>query len=192
MKKNIAVFLDRDGTINEEVGYLDREEKLKILPAAFEAVRLVNQNGFKAVVVSNQSGIARGLFTEDFVRTINNRIAAAMVENGAVIDRFYYCPHHPSEGLDPYRKICNCRKPEPGLLLQAAADLNLDLSGSYMIGDHLRDIETARRAGAKGILVMTGHGPDQLQSAEITSANRPDDIAPDILEAVRWILRDKS
>lgn len=192
MKKNIAVFLDRDGTINEEVGYLDREEKLKILPAAFEAVRLVNQNGFKAVVVSNQSGIARGLFTEDFVRTINNRIAAAMVEKGAVIDRFYYCPHHPSEGLDPYRKICNCRKPEPGLLLQAAADLNLDLSGSYMIGDHLRDIETARRAGAKGILVMTGHGPDQLQSAEITSANRPDDIAPDILEAVRWILRDKS
>lgn len=192
MKKNIAVFLDRDGTINEEVGYLDREEKLKILPAAFEAVRLVNQNGFKVVVVSNQSGIARGLFTEDFVRTINNRIAAAMVENGAVIDRFYYCPHHPSEGLDPYRKICNCRKPEPGLLLQAAADLNLDLSGSYMIGDHLRDIETARRAGAKGILVMTGHGPDQLQSAEITSANRPDDIAPDILEAVRWILRDKS
>ena len=192
MKKNIAVFLDRDGTINEEVGYLDREEKLKILPAAFEAVRLVNQNGFKVVVVSNQSGIARGLFTEDFVRTINNRIAATMVENGAVIDRFYYCPHHPSEGLDPYRKICNCRKPEPGLLLQAAADLNLDLSGSYMIGDHLRDIETARRAGAKGILVMTGHGPDQLQSAEITSANRPDDIAPDILEAVRWILRDKS
>jgi len=192
MKKNIAVFLDRDGTINEEVGYLDREDKLKILPAAFEAVRLVNQNGFKAVVVSNQSGIARGLFTEDFVRTINNRIAAAMVEKGAVIDRFYYCPHHPSEGLDPYRKICNCRKPEPGLLLQAAADLNLDLSGSYMIGDHLRDIETARRAGAKGILVMTGHGPDQLQSAEITSANRPDDIAPDILEAVRWILRDKS
>jgi D-glycero-D-manno-heptose 1,7-bisphosphate phosphatase len=191
MKKNAAIFLDRDGTINEEAGYLDSEAKLMILPAAFEAVRLINASGFKAVVVSNQAGVAKGLFDEEFVRFINGRIQAAMVEKGGVIDRFYFCPHHPSEGFDPYRVLCDCRKPEPGLLLQAAADLDIDLTRSYMIGDHLRDVETAHRVGARGILVRTGHGADQLQNAELNAVNRPDHVAPDILEAVRWILKDR-
>lgn len=194
MKKNTAIFLDRDGTINDEVGYLDHENKLQMIPAAFEAIRLINESGMKAVVVTNQAGVAKGLFTEKFVRKINGQIQSALLEKGALIDRFYFCPHHPSEGNDPYRKICACRKPEPGLLHQAAADLDIDLARSYLIGDRLRDIEAAHRAGVRGILVMTGYGQDLMQQAGPDPANefnQPDHIANDILEAVRWILKDR-
>lgn len=191
-KKFRAVFLDRDGTLNEEVGYLDSAGKLQMIPEAFEAVRRINESGMKAVVVTNQAGVAKGLFSEKFVRDVNDRIQGLFIEYGAQIDRFYYCPHHPSEGVDPYRKICDCRKPEPGLLQQAAQDLDIDLARSYMIGDHLRDIETARRVGAKGILVTTGHGEDQLKTSGITAANQPDYVAKNILEAVDWILKDRT
>ncbi|HLZ18141.1 MAG TPA: HAD-IIIA family hydrolase [Smithellaceae bacterium] len=191
-KKFRAVFLDRDGTLNEEVGYLDSAGKLQMIPEAFEAVRRINESGMKAVVVTNQAGVAKGLFSEKFVRDVNDRIQGLFIEYGAQIDRFYYCPHHPSEGVDPYRKICDCRKPEPGLLQQAAQDLDIDLARSYMIGDHLRDVETARRVGAKGILVTTGHGADQLKTSGITAANQPDYVAKNILEAVDWILKDRT
>jgi D,D-heptose 1,7-bisphosphate phosphatase len=195
MKKNAAVFLDRDGTINEEVGYLDRAEKLRMIPAAFEAIRLINQSGMKAVVVSNQAGVAKGLFTESFVHEINNLIQNILLTKDARIDAFYFCPHHPTEGIEPYRKICNCRKPAAGLLHQAAADWDIDLAKSYLIGDRLRDIETAHRAGAKGVLVATGYGLDALQNSgqdEQNEMNKPDHSAKDILEAVRWILKDRS
>ena len=194
MKKNSAIFLDRDGTINDEVGYLDSADKLRIIPAAFQAVRLINSSGMKAVVITNQAGIAKGLFTEEFVRAINEQIQSALLAQGALIDRFYFCPHHPTEGIDPYRLICNCRKPEPGLLLQAAVDLNIDLARSYVIGDRLRDVETAHRAGAKGVLVMTGYGQDLMQKSgpdRANELNQPDYIAQDILEAVHWILKDR-
>lgn len=194
MKKNTAIFLDRDGTINDEVGYLDSADKLRIIPAAFEAVRLINASGMKAVVITNQAGVAKGLFTEEFVREINGQIQSALLAQGALIDRFYFCPHHPTEGIDPYRLICDCRKPEPGLLLQAAVDLNIDLARSYVIGDRLRDIETAHRAGAKGVLVMTGYGQDLMQEAgpdQANELNQPDYVAQDILEAVHWILKDR-
>ena len=195
MKKNIAIFLDRDGTINEEVGYLDHADKLRIFPESFEAIRLINESGIKAVVVTNQAGVAKGFFTEAFVRKTNDQIQSDLIDHGARIDRFYYCPHHPTEGVSPYRKICNCRKPETGLLDQAAADLDIDLSRSYVIGDRLRDIETAHRAGAKGVLVMTGYGQDLLQNAgpdQSNEHNQPEHVAPDILAAVRWILKDLS
>ena len=194
MKKNTAIFLDRDGTINDEVGYLDSADKLRIIPAAFEAVRLINASSMKAVVITNQAGVAKGLFTEEFVREINGQIQSAFLAQGALINRFYFCPHHPTEGIDPYRLICDCRKPEPGLLIQAAVDLNIDLARSYVIGDRLRDIETAHRAGAKGVLVMTGYGQDLMQAAgpdRANELNQPDYIAQDILEAVHWILKDR-
>lgn len=194
MKKNSAIFLDRDGTINDEVGYLDNADKLRIIPAAFQAVRLINSSGMRAVVITNQAGVAKGLFTEEFVREINEQIQSALLAQGALIDRFYFCPHHPTEGIDPYRLICNCRKPEPGLLLQAAVDLNIDLARSYVIGDRLRDVETAHRAGAKGVLVMTGYGQDLMQKSgpdRANELNQPDYIAQDILEAVHWILKDR-
>ena len=104
MKKNTAVFLDRDGTINEEVGYLGNLDKFKIIPCAYEAIRLINGSGMKAVVISNQAGVAKGLFTEDFVKIINEHLQAALRQNGAHIDNFYYCPHHPTEGAEPYRQ----------------------------------------------------------------------------------------
>ena len=150
MKKNIAVFLDRDGTINEEVGYLDSLDKLKIIPGAYEAIRLINESGMKAVVISNQAGVARGLFTEEFVKITHEHLQTALRQKGAYIDNFYYCPHHPTEGIEPYRQVCNCRKPAPGMLLQAAQDLNIDLTRSYLVGDRFSDMEAGKKIGVTG------------------------------------------
>lgn len=195
MKKNTAIFLDRDGTINEEVGYLDSLEKLRIIPAAFEAIRLINQSSRKAIVVTNQAGVARGLFGEDLVETIHAALREALRLRGAFIDSFCYCPHHPTEGLPPYRQNCDCRKPAPGLFLRAAREWNLDLSESWMIGDRYNDMEAAHRAGARGILVKTGYGMEALAGKgpdTETPAGNPDLIADDILEAVRLILGDQA
>lgn len=194
MKKNAAIFLDRDGTINEEVGYLDSPDRLVIFPSTFEAVRLINQSGLKAIVVTNQAGVARGLFDEDLVEKIHAALREVLRQKGAFIDAFYYCPHHPTEGAPPYRQTCDCRKPAPGLFLQAARELNLDLSASWMIGDRYNDIEAAHRAGAKGILVKTGYGAAALSGEgpdTETPAGRPDLIADNVLEAVRLILEGR-
>jgi len=192
MKKHRAIFLDRDGTINEEVGYLDDLAKLKIIPTAFEAVRLINAAKMKAVVITNQAGVARGLFSEDFVKTANKFLHAEFLKENALIDAFYYCPHHPTEGIDPYRRECNCRKPAAGMLLQAAREMNIDLTQSYIIGDRYNDMEAGKRARVKGVLVKTGFGQSLLQDDgpdKLTADNQPDFIAADILEAVRWILK---
>ena len=186
MKKRSAIFLDRDGTINEEVGYLSSLEQLRIFPEAMQAVRLINQSGMLAIVITNQSGIARGYFDESFVHTVHARINEILSESNAWIDRFYFCPHHPTEGDSRYVKICSCRKPEPGLLRAAAAELNIDLGRSYMVGDMPKDIEAAQRAGTKGILVQTGYGKEAGQVAGAAY------IAENILEAVHWILEDRA
>jgi len=183
--KHAAVFLDRDGTINEEVNYLSRMEQLRLYPQTPEAIRLVNAAGMKAVVVTNQSGIARGYFTEEFVRSVHDRINELLRADGAFIDGFYVCPHHPVYGNGIYKQDCDCRKPKPGLLLQAAAELDIDLARSYMVGDMLKDIEAGKRAGAKGVLVRTGYG------VNIVRTDMPAYIAEDVLEAVQWILRDR-
>lgn len=194
MRKVAAIFLDRDGVINEEVGYLDNLDKLKIITGAFEAIRLINASGMKAVVISNQAGVARGFLTEEFVRQTNDLLQALLRERRAYLDSFYYCPHHPTEGTEPYRRSCDCRKPAPGMFLRAARDLNIDLELSYMVGDRFLDMEAARKAGVKGVLVKTGYGRELLQddgpdrSAE---ESNPDFIATDILEAVQWILRGR-
>ncbi|HDS05767.1 MAG TPA: HAD family hydrolase [Deltaproteobacteria bacterium] len=193
MKKHRAIFLDRDGTINEEVGYLDDLAKLKIIPAAFEAVRLINGAKMKVVVITNQAGVARGLFSEDFVKTANKFLHAEFLKENALIDAFYYCPHHPTEGIGSYRRECDCRKPAAGMLLQAAREMNIDLTQSYIIGDRYNDMEAGKKAGVKGILVKTGFGQSLLQDDgpdKLTSDNQPDFIVADILEAVRWILKD--
>jgi D-glycero-D-manno-heptose 1,7-bisphosphate phosphatase len=184
-EKNRAVFMDRDGTLNEEVGYLSRMEQLRIYPQAYEAIRLINAAGLKAVVVTNQSGIARGYFTEDFVRSVHDRINELLGAEGARIDGFYVCPHHPVYGNGIYKQHCQCRKPEPGLLLQAADEMNIDLTRSYMIGDMLKDIEAGKKTGAKSILVKTGYG------SNIVRTDMPAYIAEDILDAVQWIMKDR-
>jgi D-glycero-D-manno-heptose 1,7-bisphosphate phosphatase len=194
MKKNIAVFLDRDGTINEEAGYLDNLAKIKIIPAAFEAIRMINVNAMKAIVISNQAGVARGLFSEEFVNVANEYLRAALREKNAIIDKFYYCPHHPTEGMGRYRQECDCRKPAAGMLLQAAQEMNINLAQSYIIGDRYNDMEAGKRVGVKGILVKTGFGQSLLQDVgpdKPTPQNKPDFVAADILEAVRWILKDR-
>ena len=205
VRKAVAVFLDRDGTINEEVGYLDSLEKLRMIPEAFEAIRMINQSGMKAVVISNQSGVARGYFNEDFVETVHERIQALLKEHSAWIDRFYYCPHHPTEGTGAYRTACACRKPEAGMLLRASQEMGIDLARSYMVGDMPKDIEAAGKAGAKGILVQIGKlGTAPLFSASLerrktfdsplanhSSAAQTDYIARDILGAVEWIMKDR-
>jgi D-glycero-D-manno-heptose 1,7-bisphosphate phosphatase len=194
MKKNIAVFLDRDGTINEEVGYLDSLDKLKVIPNAYEAIKLINLSGMKALVITNQAGVAKGFFTEEFVNLINERLQADLHRMGASIDKFYYCPHHSTEGIGIYRQVCKCRKPAPGMLLTAAQELNIDLERSYLIGDRFRDMEAGKKVGVKGILVKTGFGQGLLQDDgpdEATPEGKPEFIAADILEAVQWILKDR-
>lgn len=193
MKKNAAVFLDRDGVINEEVGYLDNLDKLKVIPCAYEAIKLINESGMKAVVISNQSGVARGMITEEFVKKTNDHLQTILQKQGVYINNFYYCPHHPTEGEEPYRKVCECRKPAPGMFLAAARDLNINLKLSYMIGDRFLDMEAAKKVGVKGVLVRTGYG-ELLQDDgpdKETFEGKPDYIATDILEAVKWILKDR-
>lgn len=185
MNRDRAVFFDRDGTINEEANYLDRMDKLVILPGAAEAFRRVNAMGLRAIVVTNQSGVARGLLDEAFVQTVHTRIREILAASGAVVDRFYHCPHHPSEGSAPYRRACTCRKPAPGMPRQAAADFHLNLAKSYVVGDTAGDLEMAERIGARGILVRTGLG-----SRQDLAGRTPAFVADDILAAVRWIERD--
>ncbi|MGV8078542.1 MAG: D-glycero-alpha-D-manno-heptose-1,7-bisphosphate 7-phosphatase [Syntrophales bacterium] len=182
MKGQRAVFLDRDGTINEEVGYLDSLEKLRILPGAAEAIGMFNRAEMKVVVVTNQSGIARGFFDEAFVEETHRNLRDLLHGQGARIDAFYFCPHHPTEGLGAYRRDCPCRKPKPGLILQAAAEMELALEDSFMIGDMPKDVEAGTRAGVRGILVRTGYGRNVPALPEAAY------IAEDLIDAARWIL----
>ena len=195
MKKNTAVFLDRDGTINEEVGYLDSLNKIKIIPGAYEAIKLINLSGMKTIVITNQAGVARGFFTEESVDAANELIQSDLKKRGAYIDKFYYCPHHPTEGKGRYLQKCNCRKPAPGMILSAAGEFNINLTESYLVGDTFHDIQAAKNAGIKAILVKTGYGTELLDGGgndQATPESKPDYIAEDILDAVQWILKDRN
>jgi len=182
-----AIFLDRDGTINEEVNLLNSCEQMRLIPGAAEAVRAINQSGFLAVCVTNQPVIARNLCSLEELRAIHGRMSALLGVSGAYLDRLYYCPHHPDKGYPEERAafkiVCNCRKPSPGMLLQAQIDMNIDLSRSYMIGDTTADIELGKRSGLRTVLVETGYaGRDGKYEAT------PDLRFPDLLEAVTYIL----
>ena len=187
-----AVFLDRDGTVNEEVGYVNHLERFTLLPRVGEAIRLLNQNGLKAVVITNQSGVARGYFPESLIPLVHQKMQDLLKKDGAHLDGIYYCPHHPDVGAPPYRQKCRCRKPEPGLIEEAVKELNLDLKSSYMIGDRGVDIEFAHRVGAKGILVLTGYGKGEWEYWGRQQKEKPDYVAQDLFEAVRWILLQES
>lgn len=194
-KKQAAVFLDRDGTINEEVGYLDRPDKLRLTPGAARAIRLINESGMKAIVVTNQSGVARGFFDEAMVAAIHDKLQKMLAEQGAWIDRFYYCPHHPTHGKGGYLKECPCRKPAPGMLLKAAKELDIALDESYIVGDTLKDIEAGGRVGVMGVLVQTGYGGESsatLVDSVAESADpaicKPLQVAANLEEAVIWIM----
>jgi len=190
MSKHRAVFLDRDGTICEEVGYLNSVHQMRLIPRSAEAIRRLNEHGFKVVVITNQSGVARGLILEQNLNDIHTEMIRQLREEGASLDGIYYCPHHPTEGNPPYLQECTCRKPATGLLEKAAADLNLNLSSSYMVGDHFSDIECGRRVGAKTVLLLTGHGRQSLER-QSEWPSQPDYLAADLYEAVNWILQQE-
>ena len=185
-----AVFFDRDGTLNEEVEFLSAPEQMRLIPGAGLAVRAVNENGFLAVVISNQSGIARGLFTEADLIPIHAKFRHELGASGARIDRIYYCPHHPTSGIARYRMDCDCHKPRPGMLRRAEEEMGVDLSGSYVIGDRTVDVLAGRNAGAKGILVLTGYGMTAAGECR-EQGIVPDYIAPSVGEAVNFILNER-
>lgn len=183
-----AVFIDRDGTLSEEVGYVNHPKRLCLLPRSAEAVRLLNEAGLRAVVVTNQSGVARGYFSEEVLHAVNAELVAQLKARSAFLDGLYVCPHHPREGRPPYRARCDCRKPKPGLLLRAAEELGLDLGTSYMVGDKISDVEMGKRAGVTSILVLTGYGLGEWEYRRAHWTCTPDHVAGDLLDAVQWIL----
>ncbi len=177
-----AVFLDRDGTINIEKEYLYKSEDFEFIPGVPEAIRMLNQAGTMVVVVTNQSGVARGYYTEDDIINLHRHITRELERSDAYVDVWLYCPHHP-DGRGSYALPCNCRKPLPGMLQEAATRYDIDLDNSIMIGDKLADIEAGQAAGCRTILVRTGYG------AQVEQAIGPQvTVCDDLLSAVKFLL----
>ncbi len=185
---NRAVFLDRDGTVTEEVGYLKDLKQLRLLPGAGVAIRRLNQAGIKVVLITNQSGIARGYFPESFVEETHVLLREMLQLDGARLDGIYYCPHHPRAGNSHYTTVCECRKPGTGMIDRAAREMMIDVRKSFVVGDKWSDVELGQRAGARSILVTTGHAPDDPSNVRPERLNEPDLIASSLAEAVEWIL----
>ena len=176
-----AVFLDRDGTIAEEVGYLNDVSRFRMFPFAAAAIRRLNSAGLPVIAVTNQSGVGRGYFPESLVHTVHELMSQQLAAAGAHLDAIYYCPHTSEDG-------CDCRKPKPGLLERAAREHSLDLRSSFVVGDRYRDMELGQSVGASGVLVRTGYGADELASASQWPVP-PDFVADDLTAAADWILR---
>lgn len=189
---NKAVFLDRDGVITKEPPYYAHKiDQLEVIPNSAEAIRLLNESGFKVIVVSNQAGVARGYYQEKNIQIYNNEMKRQLEEKGAHIDAIYYCPHHPEATIKEYRIDCDCRKPKPGMLKRAEKDLNLDLKRSFLIGDKMSDIEAGYRAGCKTILVLTGQGNSELKKISKMDI-KPNYISKDLHTAIQIINRNNS
>ena len=182
LARTAAVFLDRDGTLVREVGYLRRVEQLEILPGVPQALALLRDFGFKLVMVTNQSAVARGWLSEEELGRIHETLAAALGRDGASLDGIYYCPHHPTEGSGPYRLECACRKPKSGMIERACAELGLDPTLSYVVGDQEIDMEMARRVGATAVRIAAENnsGGEMGHAASATAGN--------LMAAARWIV----
>jgi D-glycero-D-manno-heptose 1,7-bisphosphate phosphatase len=185
-----AVFLDRDGTINEQMGYINHLSRFIMLPDAANAIKRLNAAGIPVVVVTNQSGLARGYFPESLLGEVHQKMEQKLADEGAHVDGIYICPHHPEAKEEKFRENCNCRKPKNGLFLQAAADLQLDLSKSYVVGDRWSDLKAAAQCQAKGILVLTGYGRGDYEFIGPNQETQPHYVAENLQDAVTWILED--
>jgi len=179
-----AVFLDRDGTIAEEVGYLNHASRFRMFPFVAAAIHRLNEAGLPVIVVTNQSGVGRGYFPESLVHTVNELMTQQLAEKGAAIDAIYYCPHISAEN-------CSCRKPRTGMLDCAALEHALDLQRSFVVGDRYGDMELARNAGARSVLVRTGYGEGELTWRAARWPKQPDFVAEDLTQAADWILRQQ-
>ena len=183
-----AVFLDRDGTLIQDKDYLKDPDQVALESGAAEAVARLNRSGFAVVLVTNQSGVARGYYTEEDVSAVHQRLESLLEAEDARLDGVYYCPHYPEGAVEEYRQSCSCRKPASGMLLRAAKDLDIRLEASYMIGDKLTDTEAARREGLTGILVRTGYGEGEWKaSLQKPGPEKPDRVVLDLREAVDFV-----
>ncbi len=189
VRRRPAVFLDRDGTINEEIGPIQRPDLMRPIPGAAEALKRLGEEGYLRIVVTNQARVARGDATEELVEATHQRLLQLLGEAGGEIDAFYYCPHHPREGLFPYRRACLCRKPAPGLIQQAAFEQQVDMERSYVVGDKVSDIHLANRLGLPSVLVLTGYGRESLDRLHTAGGPMPAHTARDLLGATEWIVQ---
>lgn len=187
-----AVFLDRDGTVNVEVNYLSQPEQLELLPTVAEAISALNALRIAVIIVTNQAGVARGYFPEHRLQVIHQRLRDLLAEQGAHVTEIYYCPHHPSAGLGQYRKVCQCRKPLPGMLLTAAAEHQIDCSRSLMIGDRESDLQAGAAAGCTTALVTTGYGEETNAAIDLQKV-RGLGVFPSLAEAVHaWLTQTQT
>ena len=186
--KTSGVILDRDGTINEQVGYVNHVDRFWLLPRAAAAIRLLNEASIPVAIATNQAGAARGYYPENMVEMVHDKMAAQLRADGARIDRIYVCPHLPGATIPHLDIQCECRKPKTAMLEWAAMDLGFDLTMSYVVGDRLNDIRCGQAVGARGILVLTGYGKGE--QAFSSAGTTPDFIADDLYDAVLWILDD--
>ncbi len=187
--RRAAVFLDRDGTINVEAGYIRDLQDLSLMPGAGQAVKRLNDAGIPVILATNQSGPARGYYPESWIHTLHDSLSALLHQCGAHLDAVYYCPHLPDGTVPEYSLACQCRKPEPGMLNEAAQRHGLNLAESYMVGDKSTDVEVGQRVGSKTILLRSGYG-ERVLSGEYQWKVTPDFVAPTLVEAVDWILAD--
>jgi len=184
--KNRAVFLDRDGNLNKDVGYPHSYQQIEIYPFSYTAVRKINQAGFLAIVITNQSGIGRGLIQESGLNKIHTRMTEAFAKKGGRIDAIYFCPHYEKSNDPKYKKTCSCRKPNPGMGLLAAEEFDIDLKKSYMVGDKVEDVLFGLELKSTSILVLTGFGKNSLVELRKRGLE-PGYVASDVLDAVNWI-----
>lgn len=183
-----AVFLDRDGTINEQMGYINHISRFQLLPGVEAAIARLNKAGIPVVVVTNQSGLARGYFPEQLLDQVHQKMNRQLAAAGAHVDGIYICPHHPEAKEERYRRTCNCRKPKTGLLEQAAEELDIDLTRSFVVGDRWSDIKCGAAVNTASILVLTGYGRGDAEYIGPNQSVQPDYVAEDLSQAVMWIL----
>ncbi|MFH1491003.1 MAG: HAD family hydrolase [Pseudomonadota bacterium] len=190
--KRPAVFMDRDGTINEQMGYINHVSRFKILPGVGDAIKRLNESDYLAVVVSNQSGVGRGYFPIDLVYEVHACLETALEAYGARVDGIFFCPHYPGGDIPEFSVDCDCRKPRTGLIEQAGEIFDIDLSRSFVVGDRCTDMELAKRCRMKGILVKTGYGLGDLRYILPSRPFKPAFVADDLGHAVRWILEGEA
>ena len=189
--KRPAVFIDRDGTVNEQMGYINHISRFVMLPGAIEAIRLLNRHQYLAIIVSNQSGVARGYYPIGLVDEVHAHMRALMEKEGAFVDGIFFCPHYEKGSVPEYSIECDCRKPRTGLIEKAGKAFEIDMDNSYVIGDRYSDIELALRSDMKGILVTTGYGQGDIDYVFPRLSFKPAHIARDLLHAVRWIIEEQ-
>ena len=183
-----TIFLDRDGTINRESGYINHFSMFEFIPGAIDALKLFKKNGWQTVLITNQAGVARGYFTEEFLQNVHQQMQELLKKENAELDAIYYCPHHPDVGEFPFKKNCKCRKPKTGLIDQAVKDLKIEISESYMVGDKYNDVRLGKKLGLKTIFVLTGYGRGEYEANHQNWQEQPDKIFDDLYAFASWLV----